>query len=88
MTKAPTRPLSGIQKAQPEIIAAGQRHDRQHAGGRIRQHMHIGGAHIVVDGHGMRMTVVMAVIVIESFRIRALTRLTQSPMQAISSASP
>ena len=44
----------GIENAQSEIIAASQRHDGQHAGGGIGQHMDIGGAHIVVAGcrHG------------------------------------
>ncbi len=56
----------GIQELQAEEIATGQRDNRQHGGARIRQHMHIGGAHIVVHGRRVRMilAVIMAMLVV------------------------
>ena len=52
-----------VQKAPAAVIGAGQRHDGQNAGGRICQHMHIGGAHVVVVAMGMAVFVAMPVIV-------------------------
>ena len=65
MTKAPTSAASGIENAKTEIIAAGQRHDGQHAGGGIGQHMHIGGAHIVVmAAMGMPVMIVAMIVLV------------------------
>jgi len=54
----------GIEPNPAKIAAGKQRHDRQHRGQRIRQHMYEGGAQVViVVMHAMTVTIIMVAVV-------------------------